>query len=266
MKKNLLMLAAMFVVFLLQAAGDAKKNYNRKARFYAPVYTDRPWHVGVVYNSYFLNKNGTQPEMSEKLELFRPMYADMFGLRIARAPIDWGVGIQAGIYYHRHNYFSSVEGNFNGAGNYGKMVNTYNINYLNIPFNLLFGPNDGDIYVYFKIGASVDYFMDVQNNGVYWGSVSELDYATYTKVNTPDYNDFEQMRWNVNCGFGLSAHFGSDQQFGFILEPNFIKSVTNDSKIFYSEYKPLMIGITTGFQYNFRARRSGGGIDSGVDF
>mgnify|MGYP001599695780 CR=1 FL=1 len=259
MKKNVLVMALLFCTFALQAAGDLNKSKEAKLKaFYAPVYTDRPWHVGLVYNSYFLNKSGAKPEMTEKLEQFKPMYSDMFGLRIARAPIDWGVGIQTGVYYHRHSYFSSIEGNFNGTA-YGKMVKTYNVNYLNIPFNLLFGPNDGDVYVYFKIGASMDYFMDVTNDGTFWGSVTQLDYDTYTKVSSSGYNDFEQMRWNVNCGLGFSAHFGSDQQFGFILEPNFIKSVTNDSKIFYSEYKPLMIGITTGFQYNFRARRSGGG-------
>lgn len=259
MKKNLLVLAVMFSAISLQASGGEKRiTDNRLKAFYAPVYTDRPWHVGLVYNSYFLNKNGKQPEMAEKLELFKPMYSDMFGLRLARAPIDWGIGIQTGVYYHRHTYFSSLEGNFNAISSYAKMINTYHVNYLNIPFNLLFGPNDGDVYVYFKLGASVDYFMDAEEpDGVYWNPLTQFEYDAFTKTQANE--DFEQMRWNINCGFGFSAHFGSDQQFGFILEPNIIKAVTTDSKIFYSEYKPLMIGITTGFQYNFRARRSGGG-------
>lgn len=253
---GLMVVTMMLSVISLRATGD-KIVDNRVKAFYAPVYTDRPWHVGLVYNSYFLNKNGKQPVMAEKLEQFRPMYSDMFGLRFARAPIDWGIGIQTGVFYHRHSYFSSLEGNFNAIASYAKMVNTYHVNYLNIPFNLLFGPNDGDVYVYFKLGASMDYFMDAEADGVFWNPLTQFEYDAFTK--TQANNDFEQMRWNVNCGFGFSAHFGSDQQFGFILEPNFMKAVTTDSKIFYSEYKPLMFGITTGFQYNFRARRSGGG-------
>ncbi|MFZ5552314.1 MAG: hypothetical protein ACOZCO_04305 [Bacteroidota bacterium] len=255
--KNILLAGCAVLSSITVFSGNEKRKMaedNMKA-FYAPVFSDRPWHVGVVYNSYFLNKNGKQPVIGEKLEQFRPMYSDMFGLRIARAPIDWGMGIQTGVYYHRHHYFHSIEGNFNAITSYAKLVNNYSVDYLNIPLNLLFGPNDGDVYIYFKIGASMDYFMGARHDGYFWNPLTQFEYDVYTK--TEENNDFEEMRWNVNCGFGLSAHFGSDSQFGFILEPNFFKSVTTDSKVYYSEYKPLMIGITTGFQYNFRSRRSG---------
>ncbi|MFI5204601.1 MAG: outer membrane beta-barrel protein [Flavobacteriales bacterium] len=160
--------------------------------------------------------------------------------------------IQTGCWYSGRTYVSEIDGTFM-SGATGRVVSRYMPNYLSIPLSLKIMMRD-KVAPFFKIGAVADMLYAYSNQSNFYGAATFDDMAALTKTK----EQFEKMRYSLMLSFGVNVGNMRKNSFSLQIEPLFIYSLSNDSEVFSSSYRPFYYGLSVSLGFGFTRKDSGG--------
>lgn len=255
MKKLATLGLIMVVTLSASAVNPLKQQWMGTMAYSKPFMT-----FDLSYTPFFIGRNLSPMALDKSYtETFSHEFSYSTGLNIG-IHVKKSLMIQAGCWYSARTYLSETEGTFS-SGNTGRIVTRYMPNYLSIPlsFKIILREKIGP---FFKIGAVADMLSSYNAQSNFFGTATFDDMAMMAKTK----EQFETMRYSLALSFGLTM--GSTRKSGVYvqLEPTFLYSLSNDSEVFSSAYRPFYYGLSISLGYNMMRKEKGGEYDLPGDY